>query len=298
VCKYSNMETDLNTDNALARLVKLMERKKKILEFGCATGYVSKLLKEEFDCSVTGIEINPEAAKEAEKYCERVLVGDMEEMDYARVLGNEKYDIAIFGDVLEHLKEPAKVLMAICPFLSDLGYVLASIPNIAHISVAMELLDGRFDYRPLGLLDEMHLRFFTKWSIASLFRNAGFEVVLWDRVMKRPEDTEFQTVLEKYPPSLVSFLGAHSEALTYQFIVKAVPMKNKIRGTLESGTETTMIEQLESRISEMEMIIRILKRDFALKEGALNSVLSSWSWRITTPLRCLYRFVERVRRGR
>jgi len=102
VCKYSNMETDLNTDNALARLVKLVERKRKILEFGCATGYVSKLLKEEFDCSVTGIEINPEAAKEAEKYCERVLVGDMEEMDYARVLGNEKYDIAIFGDVLEH----------------------------------------------------------------------------------------------------------------------------------------------------------------------------------------------------
>jgi 2-polyprenyl-3-methyl-5-hydroxy-6-metoxy-1,4-benzoquinol methylase len=275
-----------------------MERKKKILEFGCATGYVSKLLKEEFDCSVTGIEIDPEAAREAEKYCERVLVGDMEEMDYARVLGNEKYDIAIFGDVLEHLKDPAKVLVAIRPFLSDLGYVLASIPNIAHISVALELLDGRFDYRPLGLLDQMHLRFFTKQSIAALFRNAGFEIVLWDKVMKRPEDTEFQTVLEKYPNSLVSFLRGRSEAQTYQFIVKAVPMKNKIRGILERKTETTMIEQLENRIGEMEMIIRTLKRDFALKEEALNSMLSSWSWRITTPLRCLYRFVERMRERR
>jgi len=294
VCKYSKIKIDLNTDNALARLIKLVEKKKKILEFGCATGYVSKLLREEFDCSVTGVEIDSEAAREAEKYCERVIVGNMEEMNYAKVLGNEKYDIVIFGDVLEHLKDPAKILMAIRPFLSDFGYILASIPNIAHISVVLELLDGKFDYRTLGLLDEKHLRFFTKGSIASLFRSTGYEIALWDRVMKRPEDTEFQTILEKYPQSLLSFLKRHGEAQTYQFIVKAVPVENRVNGTLGSETEKTIIEEFQNRINELEIIIRKLKMDFAVKEAALNSVFSSWSWRITTPFRGLYRLVIKV----
>jgi len=42
-----------------------------------------------------------------------------------------KFDVAVFGDVLEHLRDPWKVLEE-TQLLKSEGYVVASIPNIAH----------------------------------------------------------------------------------------------------------------------------------------------------------------------
>ena len=145
-------KVDMNVDSSHTKLIKLVGNNKKVLEVGCSTGYVSKVLKEEFRCAVTGIEIATDAAKEAEKYCSSTIVGDVEVMDFSEELGEDKFDVITFGDVLEHLKDPGKVLTALRAFLNDDGYVLASIPNIAHISVALELLEGKFDYRPMGFL--------------------------------------------------------------------------------------------------------------------------------------------------
>ena len=109
-----------------------------------------------------------------------------------------------------------------------------------------------------------------------------------DRVIIKPEDTEFQTVLEKYPISLLSFFGAESEAQTYQFIVKAVPSENKSEEALQKEAEKTVLEELRNRIEEQELFIRELKKKEAVKEAVLTSMTNSWSWRITAPLRWLY----------
>lgn len=286
--KYPWQDIDMRSENAPAKLLRLVGTGKKVLEVGCATGYVSKVMKERLGCIVTGIEIDHEAAKEAEKYCERVVVGNIEEMDISVALGNERFDVITFGDVLEHFKSPDKVLRAVRPFLADDGYILASIPNIAHISVALELLNGRFDYRSLGLLDDTHLRFFTKESMLSLFRNACYEIVLWDRVILKPEDTEFKTVLDSYPYSLLSFFESGSEALTYQFIVKAVLYTpNKDLAELQKEWENTVLQELMNKLAEKERELREL-RELREKERQLNAILNSRSWKITAPLRWLY----------
>ena len=54
-------------------------------------------------CVVTGIEQDPEMAKIAEKYCQRMIVGDVETLDLLE-LGT--YDAIILGDVVEHLRNP------------------------------------------------------------------------------------------------------------------------------------------------------------------------------------------------
>jgi hypothetical protein len=162
---------------------------------------------------------------------------------------------------------------------------LASIPNIAHISVALDLLSGRFDYRPLGLLDDTHLRFYTRKSILSLFRNSGYEVVLWERVIVKPEDTEFQTVLATYPASFLSFFATESESHTYQFIVKAVPFCNASEEVNSQETRKTILEELRMRVEEQEHTIRELK----MRMSALTSITTSRSWRITAPIRMLVR---------
>ena len=76
------------------------------------------------------------------------------------------------GDVLEHLKDPWAILGNIKENLKPDGYVVASIPNIAHGAIRLALLEGRFDYTSLGILDDTHLRFFTRESIFELFRKS------------------------------------------------------------------------------------------------------------------------------
>ena len=292
--KYHIQEIELNGESSHAKLLKLVGTNKKVLEMGCATGYVSKMMKEKLNCYVTGIEIDPDAAKEAEKHCEKVIVGDIEEMDFSTTLGKERFDVITFGDVLEHLNDPSKILKALYPFLVDDGYILASIPNIAHISVALELLEGKFEYRSLGLLDDTHIRFFTKKSILSLFRKAGYEIVFWDRVIVRPEDTEFQTALESYPYSLLSFFEAGNECLTYQFIVKAIPYAlNRNLEELQSEWKNTILQELRDKLADKERQMRDIKRELDDKKRELETVYNSYSWRITAPLRWLNKHLRK-----
>jgi O-antigen biosynthesis protein len=287
--KYSMRADNIDLEATVhAKLLRLVGSGKKVLECGCATGYISKVLKERYSCEVTGIELLPDAAKEAEKYCKRVLVGDLEEMDFTDLLKDERFDVITFGDVLEHLKYPADVLSKMRPLLAEEGYILASIPNIAHLSVLLELLNGRFDYRSSGLLDESHLRFFTKKSILSLFTKSGFKIVHWDRMILSPEDTEFQTPMEEFPHSLLEFVGTGSEALTYQFVVKAMSYipGNALSETQRNGESSALLE-LKYGLEEVEKE----KKRLAAKERQIEAIYDSWSWRITAPLRKLYEII-------
>jgi 2-polyprenyl-3-methyl-5-hydroxy-6-metoxy-1,4-benzoquinol methylase len=87
-----------------------------------------------------------------------------------------KFDVVVFADVLEHLPNPASVLHLTRKVLNPGGLVIASIPNIAHWSIRWELLRGRFDYQPYGIMDATHLRWFTEKTVRSLFESCGYEV--------------------------------------------------------------------------------------------------------------------------
>lgn len=84
----------------------------------------------------------------------------------------------ICGDVLEHLRDPLKALRFLTSYLSERGFFLISVPNIAFISIRLSLLLGKFDYNPDGgILDETHLRFFTRKSLVDLLKRAGLKII-------------------------------------------------------------------------------------------------------------------------
>src|SRR5262249_20965582 len=153
---------------------------KRVLELGCATGYMSSVLRDQ-GCQVVAIEIDPEMAERARGYCERVIVGDLDAIDLSRELGDDRFDVVVAADVLEHLNDPSRVLSPLKPFLRPDGYLVASLPNIAHGSVRLSLLAGQFVYGQRGLLDRSHLRFFTRGSLEDLFEDAGFVIGSIDR---------------------------------------------------------------------------------------------------------------------
>jgi SAM-dependent methyltransferase len=156
-------------------LVELIPQEaRRILDVGCSIGETGRLLKERGFEEVFGVEIDPLAAQQAKPYYKEVIVADVER----EILPFEDgfFDCILYGDVLEHLVEPWKVLSAHKKILTDDGAIICSIPNIRFYRILKSLIfKGRWDYTPLGILDRTHLRFFTIKTIEDMFQETGYE---------------------------------------------------------------------------------------------------------------------------
>jgi 2-polyprenyl-3-methyl-5-hydroxy-6-metoxy-1,4-benzoquinol methylase len=223
-------EIDLSQkDTSQAQLIRLTGRNKDVLEVGPATGYVTKILQER-GCRVSCIEIDPEAAEIAAPFTERMVVGNIETMDLPSTFAGNRFDVVTFGDVLEHLVDPLSVLIRVRDILTPRGYVVASVPNVAHGSIRLSLLAGHFDYLDQGLLDRTHLRFFTQETLGALFHDAGYDVKTWRRVLADPFATEVGLREADFPPYLVDAVRNAPEGHSYQFVLKAYPATSGSNG--------------------------------------------------------------------
>jgi 2-polyprenyl-3-methyl-5-hydroxy-6-metoxy-1,4-benzoquinol methylase len=279
--RFKYTEYDDSPGSTHNRVVDLVPESSSVLEFGCATGYMSDVLTRRKGCRVTGIELDPEAAAEASSYCERVIVGDAETLDLEEHLGDERFEAVLFADVLEHLREPGRLLRRVRPFVAQEGVVIASIPNVAHASVRRSLLAGRFRYRARGLLDETHLRFFTRDSIRDLFEENGYIVTHWFRVVAPAGESELAEDA-RGAPAVDDFLARDPEATTYQFVVRAVPSDAgaqlaAVRSLLEEAEAELeelrgLPEELGQRASEVEAVRAELEAVRAELEAELQAL--------------------------
>lgn len=215
--KY-DITLDMSTNSSQSLILRNIKSGSDVLEFGPATGYMTRYMKEELGCRVWCIEIDPQFAEKASIYCEKMFVLDIDRMEWVKQLKGKFFDHIIFADVLEHLQNPWQVLNNSKVFLKKNGTVLTSIPNIAHNAVVMELLQGKFNYRDEGLLDGTHLRFFTKDSIISLLKQAGLQPIQWMTTMLQPEFTEFRQSYDSFSETFREYLRAREDADVYQYV--------------------------------------------------------------------------------
>ena len=325
--KYTTFQDDPASTHS--KIVSLVPRATRVLEFGCATGYMTEVLKDRLGCTVVGIEIDRDAAVLAEQYAERVIVGDAETIDYATELAGEQFDVVMFADVLEHLKEPADVLRRVRPFIAENGAVVASIPNIAHASVRLALLAGEFRYREWGLLDDTHLRFFTRASIQDLFEGTGY--VVTHCLRQRLDVGETEIKVPQVSETVREWLASDPEATTYQFVLRALvsdaASQRMLREALDELEELRPDRDAASQLAaareelaelrplreetvalsaEIEAVRRahevqgqrLINERVAFADGLAHvqaSVYGSRSWRITAPLRALTGLLKRNR---
>jgi SAM-dependent methyltransferase len=86
------------------------------------------------------------------------------------------FDVVLTADLLEHLREPRRLLEQIAGVLVPHGVLIASVPNFGHWYARIRTVLGLFDYDQRGVLDRGHLRFFTRRSFSRLLRDTGFSV--------------------------------------------------------------------------------------------------------------------------
>ena len=184
-----------------------------VLDVGCSAGSLGRELAAR-GVQVDGIEYDEAAAEEARSVYRRVVVGDLETMPVE--LEPAGYDVIVFADVLEHLRDPCRLLARLAPLLRPGGHVVVSTPNVANWSMRLLHLAGRWDYQERGIMDRTHLRFFTRRTLLALLRQAGY----------RPIETEVSVPLPvlRRPPfnAWAHWLGLRwKNLLAYQFIVVA-----------------------------------------------------------------------------
>lgn len=182
-----------------------------VLEIGCGRGATGVLLQERLGCRVTGIELNPVVARAAGENLHRVIVGDVLEVD-----PGEAFDAVVACELFEHLTEQAVFLNRLRRWLRPGGRAVLSVPNVGHHSVVGDLLAGRWDYLPVGLLCFTHFRFFTRRTLEDWITAAGlhdFDII--------PQSTEAPDWLEDLPASI----RVDTESLTTQgfYVVIRVP---------------------------------------------------------------------------
>jgi SAM-dependent methyltransferase len=141
-----------------------------VLEIGCGRAATGALIRQRFGCRVVGLELNPEAAAAAEERLDRVIRGDVQTVE-----PGEAFDVIVAFELFEHLTEGQAFLERAAGWLRPGGRMVFSVPNVGHYSVVEDLIAGRWDYIPMGLLCATHVRFFTRRTLEDWLHAAGFD---------------------------------------------------------------------------------------------------------------------------
>ena len=210
---------------------------RSLLDVGSADGLLSHHLTAR-GWRVTCIEGDPELAAAGAAHCERMIVADLDR-DLPKF--EQRFDMVVYADVLEHLADPLAVLLALNRALKPDGELIISVPNVAHLWIRLSLLAGHFDYMDRGVLDRTHLRFFTNRSLLKLVRAAGLSVT---RATASPAPL-YKVVPERWHGRLLAAVDTISartarllpRVLGYQLILKLRPEPAPGGGSLTAAAE-------------------------------------------------------------
>jgi glycosyltransferase involved in cell wall biosynthesis len=203
-----------------------------VLDVGCAGGEISEYAAQ-IGHKVVAIDLN----QPQNQLTNAIFV--QHDLDKGLPLTIEgKFDLIICADVLEHLRTPDKLLYDLQERLTTSGKIIASIPNFGNWYPRIRVLLGKFDYDARGILDQSHLRFFTRKSFTRIANTAGYDVTkIWTT------GTPFEVMLRGAPKrriswkTMLSVLAKIDRGLcclratlfSYQFIFELTPKTSRRR---------------------------------------------------------------------
>jgi O-antigen biosynthesis protein len=255
-------ESLLDENSSLTKMLGLIGKNKQVVDFGCATGYFARLMTRQ-ECIITGVEINQDAANAAKQYCQEVIVADLDFVSVTEILPDRRFDVAVFGDVLEHLRDPWQVLRDTKQILTKDGYIVASIPNIAHGAIRLALLQGKFEYTELGILDNTHLRFFTRKTVEDLLENSGYLLKDLQRT-KLPLFAKNNLVpqinINDFDREMIEKMQTDEDIDTLQFVVRALPCTPEERQAVWQNRYAQLLAESQINQAELQQSQQIVDR--------------------------------------
>lgn len=198
----------------------------RIIEIGCSSGAIAREFKKvNPNCHYHGIDVVDDYVDLAKRYCDEVGVMDIESASDDFYAAQADCDCWLFGDVLEHLKDPWTVLKKVRRVMPAHGQVLACIPNVQHWSMTALVAVGEFRYVDSGLMDKTHLRWFSRKTMLTLFESSGLRIV---EMYPRFAPVIPNKKLEQIIADLATLQGADpqqaiKDSQALQYVIKAIP---------------------------------------------------------------------------
>ena len=191
---------------------------RRLLDIGCGSGEAAAALcASRPGLAATGIERDPVTAALARRRLADVREGDARTALARLGEAGERFDALLFADVLEHFDDPIGILGLARDLASPGATLVASVPNVGHLSLVRDLVLGRFDPLPAGLADSGHLRWFTRTSLAEALDEAGWRDVTVEASASGPAPGG-----EQFLRRAGEWVGTDAESLTtYQWIAVA-----------------------------------------------------------------------------
>lgn len=162
----------------LLDLIPKKNRNGEMLEIGAAGGSTLLFAKQHgYARKIYGIElVELQSSSQKSKEFENFIIGDIQSMELD--FEENKFDVILCADVLEHLVDPYSVVKKLSKYLKEDGIFISAIPNIRHWRVLYDIVfNGDFRYVKEGILDKTHLRFFGRKNIIELFEENNFTVL-------------------------------------------------------------------------------------------------------------------------
>jgi SAM-dependent methyltransferase len=202
----------------------------RVVEVGCMHGALAQAFKSAKNPAAhyTGIDIDADYAAVAAQRCDRALAGDIEAFGDDEFQSLFPSDCWVFGDCLEHLRDPWRVLRRIRAGIDvQRGVLVACIPNAQHWSVQMRLATGLFRYEDSGLLDRTHVRWFTRVTMIEMFQQTGWriEAGLARRIPQQPSGALLEGIRAIARAGGSDAAQAAEDALVFQYLFKVVPAR-------------------------------------------------------------------------
>ncbi len=333
--KYEIDTYDINNKNDSHSIIyNLISNNSSILDVGCSTGILGKMIKENKSCKVDGIEYDQcayDILKKKKIYDNlyNFSITDQNSSNYQNFIKNHnKYDYIVFADVLEHIVNPLEVINAFSYKLNNNGKLIISIPNIGHIDIIKGLLNQDFNYNDIGILDNTHLRFFTSNSFFEMMEN-------YNEVYDRYLSVNYVDCTT-YQPSYISgknlfnqqkfFIVQNIFELTLADSKEKIYYNNKptysdnfkkiVEIFEEFNYQKTIIQEnkntiknyqknignleienmnLKEQIDTLNKQIETFMQQFTNKSEELEKIINSKSWKYVTTARNLYNKIKGVK---
>lgn len=221
VAERYQYEIDLSANTAAAQVVRLTGEQKSVLELGPGPGTILRYLARHQQCTVSAVELDQACADALRDVCQTVVQGNLNQSDWLQAFAGQRFDVIIAADVLEHLQNPWQCLRDMRSLLTADGYAVISIPNVGHNSVLASLMTGRFPYQSRGLLDQTHLRFFTRHDFEQVLFECGLLPSHWFAIQKPAAEAELGHHWTTLNPVQQQMLNANPYGNDYQYVVRA-----------------------------------------------------------------------------
>lgn len=248
--------------NPLGRIVRLIPDGSKVLDIGAGNGILGWLISHlHRNTVIDGVEPSVIGSQTATKFYRHFYNAFFQEIKDQIIQQN--YDYVVMADVIEHISDPYSFLKDLVEGLSYKTKIIMSIPNIAHGSVRLSLLNGNFDYVDSGLLERTHLRFFTRKTIESLVEKLNLHMISILYLQRKFQVDTFKQVFSLSLCSLMHLLR-NKEALAYQYLVVISKDSKSPMSEYSFGCQSVTFLQycnMNLKNQARALLIRLLERN-------------------------------------